>query len=168
MGRPKVDEVQSDDVMVKVLDQLLAEDADITARAIVRAHPGINAASSITRSPTRRALLEKYQMRQLEYRRWRSRAAHRSSDDLVLSLADKDARIAELEACVQLLTASHVAMLRAVGEMGGFRFWSKFYGDFREARDKLVELGAMPKTDINALETVAEKVRDRDVKNATP
>jgi|JI8StandDraft_1071087.scaffolds.fasta_scaffold251804_1 hypothetical protein len=168
MGRPKVEDVQSDDVIVEVLNRLLAEDADITARAIARAHPGINAASSITRSPTRRALLEKYQMRQLEYRRWRSRAAHRSSDDLVLSLADKDARIAELEASVRLLTASHVAMLRAVGEMGGFRLWSKFYGDFREARDKLVALGAMPKADASALDNVAERAPVRGAKNATP
>ena len=60
------------------------------------------------------------------------------------TFADKDIRIAELEATVQLLTASHLAMLRAVGELGGFSKWAKFYEQYREARDKLAWLGAMP------------------------
>lgn len=46
-------------------------------------------------------------------------------------------RIAELEATVQLLTASHLAILRAVGELGGFSKWAKFYEQYRDARDKL-------------------------------
>jgi hypothetical protein len=33
-------------------------------------------------------------------------------------------------------------MLRAVGELGGFSKWAQFYGDYREARDKLTKLGA--------------------------
>ncbi|MCM2483274.1 helix-turn-helix domain-containing protein [Burkholderia glumae] len=59
--------------------------------------------------------------------------------------------IAELEATVQLLTASHLAMLRAVGELGGFSKWAKFYEQYREARDKLAELGAMPTAPVSAM-----------------
>ncbi|KWK76946.1 hypothetical protein WM16_11465 [Burkholderia ubonensis] len=133
-----------DEQMCEILETLLASDEDITARAVARLHPSIKAASSITRSESRSKLLAEYQQRQSEYRRWRSRVAKRSGADTAASLADKDIRIAELEATVQLLTASHLAMLRAVGELGGFSKWAKFYEQYREARDKLAELGAIP------------------------
>jgi hypothetical protein len=133
-----------DDQMREILETLLADDEDITARAIARLHPSISAASSITRSKTRSRLLAEYQNRQAEYRRWRGRVAKRSGADTAVSLADKDIRIAELKATVQLLTASHLAMLRAVGELGGFSKWARFYEEYRDARDKLIDLGAVP------------------------
>ncbi|MEM5461929.1 hypothetical protein VSR69_45425 [Paraburkholderia phytofirmans] len=134
----------ADEAMREILETLLANDEDITARAVVRQHPSIRAASSITRSESRRRLLAEYQKRQTEYRHWRGRVAKRSGADTATSLADKDVRIAELEATVQLLTVSHIAMLRAVGELGGFSKWAKFYEQYREARDKLAEIGAVP------------------------
>jgi hypothetical protein len=133
-----------DDQMREILETLLADDEDITARAVARRHPSINAASSITRSEARSRLLSGYQQRQAEYRRWHGRVAKRSGADTAASLADKDIRIAELEATVQLLTASHLAMLRAVGELGGFSKWARFYEEYRDARDKLIDLGAVP------------------------
>lgn len=134
--------------MREILEVLLTNDEDITARAVARLHPSIRAASSITRSESRRGLLAEYQQRQAEYRGWRGRAAKRSGADMAATLADKDLRIAELEATVQLLTASHVAMLRAVGELGGFSKWARFYEQYRDARDKLAELGAIPEAAI--------------------
>lgn len=95
----------TDDAMVKVLEQLLAEDTDITARAVARLHPSLAAASSITRNPTRMALLSKYREQQATYRRWKGRVSHLSGADQSTALAAKNARIAELEAKVQLLTA---------------------------------------------------------------
>lgn len=141
----------SDEQMREILETLLADDEDITARAVARLHPSIKAASSITRSDSRSRLLAEYQQRQSEYRRWRGRVAKRSGADTAASLADKDIRIAELEATVQLLTASHLAMLRAVGELGGFSKWAKFYEQYREARDKLTELGAVPAATVSPL-----------------
>ena len=146
----KASEVSSadDGKMREILEVLLTDDEDITARAVARLHPSISAASSITRSESRRRLLAEYQQRQAEYRRWRGRAAKRSGADMAATLADKDLQIAELEATVQLLTASHVAMLRAVGELGGFSKWARFYEQYRDARDKLAELGAIPEAAI--------------------
>ncbi|SEK12433.1 hypothetical protein [Paraburkholderia diazotrophica] len=141
----------SDEQMHEILERLLAADDDITARAVARLHPTINAASSITRSELRSRLLAEYQQRQADYRRWRGRVAKRSGADTAASLADKDARIAELEAAVQLLTASHLAMLRAVGELGGFSKWVKFYEQYREARDKLAGFGAIPAAPVAAM-----------------
>lgn len=148
-----------DDQMREILETLLANDEDITARAVARLHPSINAASSITRSESRSKLLAEYQQRQTEYRRWRGRVAKRSGADTAASLADKDIRIAELEATVQLLTASHLAMLRAVGELGGFSKWARFYEHYRDARDKLAELGAIPEATVSPMPADSPKHR---------
>ena len=137
----------SDEVeMRKVLEQLLSEDTEITARAVARLHPSIRAASSITRSDTRRKLLTDYQTKQAEYRGWRSRASKSSGSDLIQALANKTVQIDEMAATNELLIASHKAMLRAVGELGGYSAWSKFYDNYREVRDGLKEIGAIPST----------------------
>jgi hypothetical protein len=149
MTKPNEIAPSNDDEMREILETLLADDEDITARAVARLHPSINAASSITRSEPRSKLLAEYQMRQAEYRRWRARVAKRSGADTATSLADKNIRIAELESTVELLTASHLAMLRAVGELGGFSKWAKFYEPYREVRDKLAELGALPEAAVS-------------------
>ncbi|PFH12396.1 hypothetical protein BCF11_4877 [Collimonas sp. PA-H2] len=135
---------EQDPEMEEIMAQLLAVDADITARAVARLHPTIKAASSITRSEVRSKLLADYQERQREYRRWQSRASKQSSADISATLAKKELRIAELEATVQLLTASHVAMLRAVGAAGGFSKWAQFFDAFKEVRDTLIQVGAVP------------------------
>lgn len=134
----------AEEQMREILDTLLADDRDITARAVARLHPSIKAASSFTRSASRSQMLAEYQQRQYEYRRWRGRVTKRSGTDTAELLADKDIRIAELQATVQLLTASHIAMLRVVGELGGFSKWAKFFEQYRDARDKLDDLGALP------------------------
>ncbi len=74
----------------------------------------------------------------------RGRVAKPSGANTAASSADKDIRIAELEATVQLLTASYLAMLRAVGELEGFSKWARFYDEYRDAREELIGLGAVP------------------------
>ena len=137
--------------MRQVLDDLLARDEDISARAVARLHPRINAASSITRSKDRSRLLAKYQERQAEFRRWRGRPSKLSGVAAASALADRDVRIAELESQVALLTASHVAMIRAVGELGGFSKWAQFYESYRGSRDQLAQLGALPEAKVEPL-----------------
>jgi 16S rRNA G527 N7-methylase RsmG len=149
MTRIENSEPSADSTMVTILERLLAEDADITARAVARLHPVLSAASSITRNSARMALLSKYQEQQANYRRWSGRVARMSGSEQSAVLAAKDARIAELEAAVQLLTASHVAMLRAVGELGGFSKWAKFYDNYRSVRDQLGSLGALPSSAVH-------------------
>ncbi|HEX7643465.1 MAG TPA: hypothetical protein VF472_14760 [Burkholderiaceae bacterium] len=134
--------------MSAILEKMLAGDEDITARAVARLHPSIKAASSITRSERRSKLLAQYQERQAEYRRWRNRAGKQSSASIAASFEQKEQRINELEANVQILIASHVAMLRAIGELGGFSKWAKFYEQYREVRDDLAKIGAMSEATI--------------------
>jgi hypothetical protein len=85
------------------------------------------------------------QYRQKEYRRWRDRVGKKSGVQVAATIADKDIRIVDLESQVALLTASHLAMLRVMGELGGFARWAAFYEQFREARQQLDRLGATPK-----------------------
>ena len=154
-----VDEAVADIEMRQVLEDLLARDEDITARAVARLHPKINAASSITRSIERSRLLETYQKRQDEFRRWRGRPGKLSAVSAASALADRDIRIAELESQVALLTASHVAMIRAVGEMGGFSMWAKFYESYSASRDQLVQIGALPEAKVELLPPRKDKPR---------
>ena len=133
-----------DTEMVKVLDDLLEKNEDITARAVARLHPTISAASSITRSESRSQLLARYQERQKDIRGWHGKLSKISKGKAAISLADKDAKIAELESAVAILTTSHVAMIRAVGELGGFPAWRRFFEDYKVIRDKLTATGALP------------------------
>lgn len=50
-------------------------------------------------------------------------------------------------------------MLRAVGELGGFSKWAKFYEQYREARDKLAELGAIPTAPVTTMPASEPKRR---------
>lgn len=139
-----------DSEMEAILQTMLDADEDITARGVIRLHPKLSAASSITRNPARSEMLALYQNKQEEFRGWRKRLAKRSKDSSAMDLAEKDIRIAELEHQIEVLTASHVAMLRAVGELGGFAKWAKFFDDFKGIRDQLSKMGAMPKKILSA------------------
>ena len=134
----------NESTMRDILEMLLEQDDNITARAVARLHPTIRSASSITRSEARSALLSEYQRRQNEYRRWRGRVAKQSGVQIAATIADKDIKIADLESQVALLTASHLAMLRVVGELGGFGKWAALYGQYREVRQQMDRLGATP------------------------
>jgi hypothetical protein len=136
--------VHVDEPMLRILESLLERDVDITARAVARLHPSLKAASSITRSESRSTLLAQYRLRQNEFRRWRGRVGKRAGDQNAATLVDKQSRIDQMETMVALLTASHVALLRSLGELGGFAKWAAFYERFREARDALQKIGAIP------------------------
>jgi hypothetical protein len=135
--------VLGEERMREILDMLLERDDDITARAVARLHPSLKAASSFTRSKSRSKLLAEYQHRQNKYRHWRGRVGKRSGQQTAAAIADKDIRIANLESPVALLTVSHLALLRTVGELGGFAKWSSFYEHYRDARAKLNEMGVV-------------------------
>ena len=76
-----------DAAMEAVLDEMLAADETITARAAARRHPQISSASSITRDPVRSALLARYKELQLRVRKSALATRRRSGDDVTLRLA---------------------------------------------------------------------------------
>lgn len=140
--------IKADAEMCQILEELLAADIDISARAVARKHSSIKAASSITRHDSRRALLTQYQERQRAFRQWLLRLPKRSRANIAADMALKDNRIKELEKQVELLTASHLALIRTVGELGGFSKWTKFYDNYAEARRQLETMNALQVTTI--------------------
>ncbi|MHB9784736.1 hypothetical protein [Stenotrophomonas maltophilia] len=155
MSTDRLDRSQekSDPEMLAVLDDLLSRDVNITARAVARLHPGINAASSITRSKERSRLLSQYQERQAEFRKWCGRPGRLASAEAAAALADRDLYIEKLKSQIALLTASHVALLRTVGELGGYSRWSSFYSVYRESREQLANLGALPVAQLSSIQS---------------
>ncbi|AVM73625.1 hypothetical protein [Magnetospirillum gryphiswaldense] len=139
---------QRDRTFLAILDAMLKENETITARAVARRLEGVDHASSITRDPWRNARLSEWQGRQADLRRMIERTDKNSKSNLAAALARKDVRIRELEERVALLTASHRAMIHAIGEMGGMRAWSRFFENYDAAQDELHRMGAMLKTDL--------------------
>lgn len=127
-----------------ILKEMLDHDEAITARGVVRRHSRLKAASSITRSSERSALLASFQQKQVELRNWQKRVGKKSKESSAKALAERDNRIMELERQVEILTASHVAMIRAVGELGGFSKWAKFFEGYQAIQDGLPLVKAAP------------------------
>ncbi|WP_230015863.1 hypothetical protein [Pseudomonas chlororaphis] len=124
-----------DERIAQALESMLEQDTDITHRAVVRAIEGLSAPSSITRDNYRRSLVEFYQATQAERRQWVKRVQKVSQTNVVAQLAAKDHRIEELERQIAILTASHKAMILAVGEMGGMTAWRRFFEGYEHAWD---------------------------------
>lgn len=136
-----------------VLQKLLNENIDITAREIARRHSLLSSASTITRHLGRRKLVEEYQRRQSEMRAWQARLGKRSKEQVAGELAAQQAKISELDETVRTLVTGHVALIAAVAQVGGMSKLAKFYENFRDVRHQLTLSGAIP-DDIRAPELV--------------
>jgi hypothetical protein len=134
----------NDTEMLTILEKMLQENIDITARGVIRQHSELKAASSITRSKERSELLEYYQKKKNELRNWHKRLGKTSKNNIANELAEKDLRIVELENQVEILTPSHIAMINAVGELGGFTKWAKFFENYHDFVEQLNKMNALP------------------------
>lgn len=134
-----------DDEIVKILEKMIEDEQNITVRGVIRNHSSLKAPSSITRNVSRTEIVNYYINKQQELKSWQKRVGKTSKENLSKSLAEKDIKIAELERKVELLTASHVAMIRAVGELGGSAKWAAFFKDYQAIRNELEKMGAMGK-----------------------
>lgn len=134
-----------DDEIVKILEKMIEDEQNITVRGVIRNHSSLKAPSSITRNVSRTEIVNYYINKQQELKSWQKRVGKTSKENLSKSLAEKDLKIAELERKVELLTASHVAMIRAVGELGGSAKWAAFFKDYQAIRNELEKMGAMGK-----------------------
>lgn len=152
-GRTSNEIAQDDlDAIARILDDMLDAGVEVSARELARRHPTIKSASSFTRIAERRAILDRYRLDQQRIQRVASNSSKQSRSSLANQLAEKELKIEDLQRQVDLLQASHVAMLRALGEMGGFGVWAKFFEESEPLRRKLQQMGALPQADV--LDTV--------------
>lgn len=119
---------------------MLEKHQNITFRAVAKQISGLSAVSSITRDEYRRSLVEQYVELQDERKKWIKRINKTSREDFATLLAKKDEQIVELERRVNALTASHKAMILAMGELGGMKAWRRFFDDFENTSKKLLEV----------------------------
>jgi len=133
-----------DENMERVLQQMLDNNENITARGVVNKLECLKAASSITRNPRRVALLTVFQERQREFRKWQGRVGKTSKENVAQALAARESKIADLQRQVDLLTASHIAMIRVVGELGGYAKWAEFFESYQSIHDALLSMKAIP------------------------
>jgi hypothetical protein len=155
---------EQDDVdMVRILQEMLETDVTMTARGVAKKHPFIQHASSITRHQNRSDLLARYQAMQNERRAWLKRLPKYSRAQTASQLADKDLRIAELERQIEILRVSHLAMIRAVGELGGTSRWLRFFEDYRDVGEELKKLGLLPDAEIMVISTSKGERLDTEV-----
>jgi hypothetical protein len=136
---------------------MLAHDDDIAARAITRIHTTIKNASDLTRHVGRRALLEEYQAKQAEIRRFAGRVRNKGSAIAAINLQVFDERIKELEANEDARIASHVAMIVAMAELGGTEKLQQYYKQYSRIRDHLARQGALPSTFSNSVRPILKK-----------
>lgn len=150
-------ECAEDPVLVQILQSMLDSDEDITFRAIAKRHPTLKAASSITRSSSRREVVEAFLEKQRQFRDWRDRGRKIGKERLVEGLAEKDLRIAELERQVETLRASHLVMIRAVAEVGATTKLLALYERYNELQHELDKMGLITRANVIPLPSACAK-----------
>ncbi|MFA1623680.1 hypothetical protein ACDY96_12875 [Rhizobium mongolense] len=133
---------------------MIAEDEDISARAVCRRSGGVfKHATDITRNEARNGVVQAAIEKQEMIRAAVNRSSKKSRAELEKLVAVKNAEIAQLQSDKELLIASHRSMILAVAEMGGFPTWRRFFERYQEVIDKLDGMGGIPTGEVVTLPT---------------
>jgi len=129
----------------QLLEAMLHENQDITARAVTRRQgSSFRHASDLTRNTERARLLNSYKNRQAELRALSEKTNKQSRTNLTRHIGRLEEECNESKKQRDTLIASHKAMLLAVGEIGGVRAWAKFFQHHQASVDTLRQLDALP------------------------
>ncbi|MDX0409022.1 hypothetical protein GOL82_30250 [Sinorhizobium medicae] len=144
--------IDKSQVLEDLLEAMIAEDEDITVRAVCRRSDGLfKHATDITRNETRRGTVEVAIKKQETIRTAVNRSGKKSRAELERLAATKNAEIELLQADKELLIASHRAMILSVAEMGGFATWKRFFERYQVAIDRLEAMGSLPEASVISL-----------------
>ncbi|MGO7543908.1 hypothetical protein [Rhizobium beringeri] len=144
--------IDKSQVLEELLEAMIAEDEDITVRAVCRRSDGIfKHATDITRNETRNKKVKSAIAKQETIRTAVNQSSKKSRAELEKLVAVKNAEIAQLQADKELLTASHRKMILAVAQMGGLPIWRQFFERYQEVLDKLDSMEAIPSGEVVAL-----------------
>lgn len=141
--------------LIIAIDEMLERDETISLRSIMRQMPND---FSYPNAITRDCDLKKIYLRGREDQeriRTAARSFHGSRSALEAQNLRQTDRIKELEKQVQILVASHRALYSAVGELGGFAAWLRFFDRHQDALATLSQLSARNET-VTALTIVAD------------
>lgn len=139
--KPTVDADNSE--LVRILDALLANDIDITARAVSRHHPTLHNASAFTRSNARMRLITQAQERQRALRKDLNPHFNQSIS-LGDQLKESNELVKQLTCQVRALAASHVACIQAVKSAGGLAGLERFWKDYKKIGESLRAFSVNP------------------------
>jgi hypothetical protein len=134
-----------DERLRSVLEQMLERGERISARGVLKHVSDVRAPSSLTRDPVRRSMLEEFRRIQEARNTWVERAKKQSTARLLSRLYERVVGIEFFVCQLQLLVASHRAMVQAVGELGGLPVWKKAFEGYEHCLRELVQLGALPR-----------------------
>jgi|SRR5882762_7364647 len=128
----------------QVLENLVAENVDVTIREVARRHPELKSASAFTRNRVRMALIDEALRRQAEVRAIAAglHTPHATTGD---DTEAQRARIETLERQVKHLVAAHAGLIRAVQLAGGMSALERFWKEYRTIGDAVVALDAVPR-----------------------
>lgn len=144
--------IDKSQVLEELLEAMIAEDEDITVRAVCRRSGGVfKHATDITRNEVRHGMVKAAITKQETIRTAVNRSSKKSRAELEKLVAAKNAEIAQLQADKELLIASHRLMILAVAEMGGFPTWKRFFERYRDVIDKLDSMGSIPTGEVVAM-----------------
>lgn len=133
-----------DQALTPALRDMLDDNETITVRALVRRMGTVGHASTITRDRWRMARVVEWQAEQARVRSQIERSDKTSRTNLANQLEIQKARVSELEAERNLMCGAMLAMVQAIGEMGGMRAWHRFFDQHSEALRQLRTIGALP------------------------
>ncbi|NKL79857.1 hypothetical protein [Rhizobium leguminosarum] len=141
--------IDKSQVLEELLEAMIAEDLDITVRAVCRRSDGIfKHATDITRNEARSEKVKSAIAKQETIRTAVNKSSKKSRAELEKLVAVKNAEIAQLQADKELLTASHRKMILAVAQMGGLPIWRQFFERYQEVLDNLDSMGSIPTGEI--------------------
>lgn len=149
--------IDKSQVLEELLEAMIAEDEDITVRAVCRRSDGVfKHATDITRNEARHGMVKAAITKQETIRTAVNRSSKKSRAELEKLVAMKNAEIAQLQADKELLIASHRAMILAVSEMGGFATWKRFFERYQATVDRLEEMRSLPEVNVISLSSRRE------------
>lgn len=128
-----------------LLQLMLEEDAELSARNVVRRSAGVlKHASEFTRNKRKREVLAEYQVRQAHVRSLARKIEKTGKAQLTARLAAAEEELRNLREERKLLIDAVRGVIYAVGVSGGMRAWREFYPRYSNAFRALSALGVIP------------------------
>ncbi|MDR5777718.1 MULTISPECIES: hypothetical protein [unclassified Caballeronia] len=130
----------------KVLEQLLSGNVDVTVREVARRHPELKNASAFTRNEERIALITAARQQQQHARSIAAGFVSPSGPPAAVKHVGvhQTPETQALQLKLRRMVAAHAALIRAVQLAGGIGALERFWKEYKEISDTVIELDAVP------------------------